>query len=202
MNRVLKEHARLQSEWAPEPVHNVRVALRRCILIADTMRDLDPGSDWKPMRKAGKLLFRRLGAVRDTQVLMELVERMVPPGDASAVPLLEELKAKCEKELAGAQEAAGRIRQKTMACLVSGSLWQIPPPGFRQACLRSYRAGNMGRRSGLAPPGAKKLQPRRLPPSPHRPQEVSIRRGKSASPDVPGLGARFEVSSGRVRRSP
>jgi CHAD domain-containing protein len=112
MNRVLKEHARLHSEWTPEPVHNVRVALRRCILIADSMRDLDPGSEWKPMRKAGKLLFRRLGAVRDTQVLVELVEKMVPVGDASAVPLLEELKAKCEKELAGAQEAAEEFDRK------------------------------------------------------------------------------------------
>jgi CHAD domain-containing protein len=106
MNRVLKEHARLQSEWAPETIHNVRVTLRRCMLIADTMRDLDPGSEWQPMRKAGKRLFRRLGAVRDNQVLIDLVGKLIPPGDASVLPLLEELKAKYEKELAGAQEAA------------------------------------------------------------------------------------------------
>jgi len=112
MSRVLKEHARLQSGWAPEPVHNVRVALRRCILIADIMRGLDPGSDWKPMRKAGRRLFRRLGAVRDTQVLMEFVTKLVPPGDASAAPLIEELKAKLEKELAGAQEAAEDFDRK------------------------------------------------------------------------------------------
>jgi CHAD domain-containing protein len=112
MNRVLKELAKLHAEWAPEPIHNARVALRRCILIADIMKDLDPGSDWKPMRKAGKRLFRRLGAVRDAQVLMELVEKMIPPGDASAMPLLEDLKAKCEKGLAVARDAAEEFNRK------------------------------------------------------------------------------------------
>jgi CHAD domain-containing protein len=112
MNRVLKEHARLQSEWAPETIYNVRVSLRRCILIADILRDLDPGSEWKPMRKAGKRLFRQLGVVRDTQVLMELAAKLGPPGEASTDALQEELKGKNEKNLAGAREAAEEFDRK------------------------------------------------------------------------------------------
>ncbi len=83
MNRVLEEHSKLGGELPAEPVHDLRVALRRCILIADVMKDLDPGGDWKAMRKAGRRIFHRLGALRDTQVLAEWIEKLGPPDDPS-----------------------------------------------------------------------------------------------------------------------
>ena len=83
MDQVLEEHSKLGDDLSAEPVHDLRVALRRCILIADVMKDLDPGGDWKSMRKAGRRIFHRLGALRDTQVLTEWVEQLGSPGDAS-----------------------------------------------------------------------------------------------------------------------
>jgi CHAD domain-containing protein len=106
MDRVLEEHAKLAGEWDPDAVHDLRVALRRCILIAGVMRNLDPGAAWKPMRKAGRRLFRALGALRDTQVLTEWVQKLGPPEDASTAALLEELKKHHEQNRAAAQESA------------------------------------------------------------------------------------------------
>ncbi len=37
MDRVLEQHSKLNGNWSPETVHDLRVALRRCILIADLM---------------------------------------------------------------------------------------------------------------------------------------------------------------------
>ncbi len=112
MDRVLEEHSKLNGNWPPEPVHDLRVALRRCILIADLMRNLDAGADWRSMRKAGRRLFRQLGALRDAQVLAEWVQRLGPPGEASTVGLLEGLKAKYEHDRALAQDAARKFDRK------------------------------------------------------------------------------------------
>lgn len=112
MDRVLEEHSKLGGELSPEPVHDLRVALRRCILIADVMRDLDPGDDWKSMRKAARKIFHRLGALRDTQVLTEWIEKLRSPGDASADLLMESLKAKYEKDRIDAQDAIREFDRK------------------------------------------------------------------------------------------
>jgi CHAD domain-containing protein len=112
MDRVLEEHSKLDGNWQPEPVHDLRVALRRCILIADLMRNLDPGADWRSVRKAGRRLFRQLGALRDAQVLAEWVRKLGPPGEASTAGLLGELKAKYEHDRASAQDAARKFDRK------------------------------------------------------------------------------------------
>jgi len=112
MDRVLDQHAKLDGDWAPDSVHDLRVALRRCILIADVMRDLDPAASWKPMRKAGRGLFRQLGSLRDTQVLTEWVQKLGSPEDASTVALLAELKAHYEENRAEAQKSAKEFDRK------------------------------------------------------------------------------------------
>jgi CHAD domain-containing protein len=112
MDRVLEEHSKLGGELSAEPVHDLRVALRRCILIANMMKGLDPGGDWKSMRKAGRRIFHRLGALRDTQVLAEWIEKLGSPGEASRDLLLESLKAKYEKDRADAQDAVKKFDRK------------------------------------------------------------------------------------------
>lgn len=112
MSRALAKHAALRQGLSAEPVHDLRVSLRRCILIADVMRGLDPVGEWKPMRKSAKRLFRRLGALRDAQVLSERVERMAPPGDALAAALLESLRTAEEQARTAAAEAAREFDRK------------------------------------------------------------------------------------------
>jgi len=112
MSRVLAKHAALREGLSAEPVHDLRVSLRRCILIADVMRGLDPIGEWKPMRKSAKRLFRRLGALRDAQVLSERVKRLAPPDDALAAALLESLRTAEEQARAAATEAVREFDRK------------------------------------------------------------------------------------------
>ncbi|MGH9681183.1 MAG: CHAD domain-containing protein [Candidatus Acidiferrales bacterium] len=112
MDRVLAEHAKLGADFSVETVHGLRVSLRRCILIADVMRDLDETADWKPMRKAAKHIFNQLGGLRDTQVLEAWIEKMRSPGDTSANPLVQLLKERYEKDRAGEQKAVREFDRK------------------------------------------------------------------------------------------
>ena len=66
MRRVLAECDRAGRAFQPDPVHDLRVALRRCRSLADGLMQLDPGRDWRAMRKSGRRLFRRLGRLRDS----------------------------------------------------------------------------------------------------------------------------------------
>jgi CHAD domain-containing protein/HD superfamily phosphodiesterase len=84
--RVLDECDRVRADFAPDPVHDLRVSLRRCRSLADGLIALDPDPDWKAMKKAGKRLFQRLGALRDVQVMIEWIEKLAPEeagGEAS-----------------------------------------------------------------------------------------------------------------------
>ncbi len=76
MLRVLEECERVSTDFSADPVHDLRVSLRRCRSLADGMRALDPDPSWKAMRKAGKRLFQRLGDLRDIQIMMEWIEKL------------------------------------------------------------------------------------------------------------------------------
>src|SRR5260370_16384953 len=76
MLRVLVECERVTSDFGPDPVHDLRVSLRRCRSLADGLMAIDPDPDWKAMKKAGKRLFQRLGDLRDIHVMEEWVEKL------------------------------------------------------------------------------------------------------------------------------
>ena len=46
--------------------------------MADGMIALDPDPAWKAMKKAGKRVFQSLGELRDTQIMMEWIEKLAP----------------------------------------------------------------------------------------------------------------------------
>ena len=161
MDRVLEQHEKLDGNWDPDSVHDLRVAMRRCILIADVMRNLDTGASWKPMRKAGRRLFRQLGSLRDTQVLTEWVQKLGSPDDASTAALLEELKAQQEQNRTAAQktakefdkkqwrswsrELAGHYRHMASDKAACGSVLLEHWEGVRESYLRAQKS-----RSGVA----------------------------------------------------
>jgi CHAD domain-containing protein/HD superfamily phosphodiesterase len=91
MNRVLEECDRASVEFAADPVHDLRVALRRCRSMADGMMAIDPDPSWKRMKKAGKLLFSSLGELRDTQVMEEWVHKLGAADDPVTERLLQYL---------------------------------------------------------------------------------------------------------------
>jgi CHAD domain-containing protein/HD superfamily phosphodiesterase len=84
MKRVLEECDHVSSSFSADPVHDLRVALRRCRSMADGMMAMDPDPDWKAMKKAGKRLFQRLGDLRDVQIMIDWIEKLHPvPAAAS-----------------------------------------------------------------------------------------------------------------------
>ena len=78
MARVLEECDRVSADFSADPVHDLRVSLRRCRSMADGLIAIDPDPEWKAMKKAGKALFQRLGDLRDIQVMMEWIEKLHP----------------------------------------------------------------------------------------------------------------------------
>jgi CHAD domain-containing protein/HD superfamily phosphodiesterase len=76
MLRVLDECDNASASFSADPVHDLRVTLRRCRSLADGMIAMDPDPDWKAMKKAGKKLFQSLGALRDVQVMMDWIEKL------------------------------------------------------------------------------------------------------------------------------
>jgi len=91
MERVVEECQRVQSGFGADPVHDLRVALRRCRSMAEGFRAVDPDPTWRRMRRAGKALFSALGELRDVHVLREWVERLGAAGD----PAKDRLSAYC-----------------------------------------------------------------------------------------------------------
>lgn len=94
MQRVLEECDRASLSFAPDPVHDLRVALRRCCSIADGIAAIDPDPRWKEMKKAGKRLFRRLGELRDVHVMQEWIHNLDTPDDPVTGPLLQSVAAR------------------------------------------------------------------------------------------------------------
>lgn len=84
MARVLEECDHVAADFSADPVHDLRVSLRRCRSLADGMIAMDPDPEWKAMKKAGKRLFQRLGAPRDVQIMMEWIEKLHPAPAGSA----------------------------------------------------------------------------------------------------------------------
>jgi len=92
MERVVEECERVRSGFAADPVHDLRVALRRCRSMAEGFRAIDPDPTWRKMRKAGKALFSALGELRDVQVLKDWVEKLGAADD----PVKDRLSAYCD----------------------------------------------------------------------------------------------------------
>ncbi len=88
MERVVVECDRASVSFAPDPIHDLRVALRRCCSIADAVRTVDPDPAWREMKKAGKALFRKLGELRDLHVMQDWIHRLDTPGDPVTSGLL------------------------------------------------------------------------------------------------------------------
>ena len=94
MQRVLQECDRASIAFAPDPIHDLRVALRRCCSMADGAAALDPDPAWKAMKKAGKRLFRRLGELRDVHVMQHWVHQLDTPDDPVTGALLQSITAR------------------------------------------------------------------------------------------------------------
>lgn len=87
MRRVLKECDKAAPDLAADPVHDLRVAMRRCRSMADGLRVIDPDKSWKQLKKSSKPLFQSLGDLRDVQVMMDWINLLGSPDDPTTQAL-------------------------------------------------------------------------------------------------------------------
>jgi len=113
MRRVVKEADRVRADFSADPVHDLRVALRRCRSMASVLAEVVPIPCWRAIKKASRKLFRRLGELRDTQVMIEWVRTLAPdsdpPGNQLAGQLLAILAEQEERRKAAASAALARF---------------------------------------------------------------------------------------------
>jgi CHAD domain-containing protein len=147
MERVKVELARAQQDLDPDAVHDLRVALRRCLSIADIHMALDPLKAWGEMKKEGRRLFKRLGELRDTQIMKEWIGLLVGSQDPAGMKLAAHL---------GQREAQLRERaSKALGCfsLKRWDRWQVrlsensarvplEDPVFQQFALERWQAAH------------------------------------------------------------
>jgi CHAD domain-containing protein len=108
MEAVLVECDRVAAGFEADPVHDLRVALRRCRSLADGLMAMDPDRSWKEMKKAGKRVFQALGGLRDMQVMQHWVEELSNADDSVTVKLLAHVRA---REVECKQEALKELQQ-------------------------------------------------------------------------------------------
>lgn len=140
MERVLQEMDRVAPALEPDPVHDLRVALRRCRSIASSFRTIDFHPAWRRMDRAARAVFRQLGDLRDVQVLAEWIRKLGAADDPAAAALLAYC-ARREMELrAGVAAALGRFDRKRWQYWnerLSGRFQRVPAEGlvFRSLAL-------------------------------------------------------------------
>jgi CHAD domain-containing protein len=105
MEQVLAEADRAHRDLSADRVHDLRVALRRCRSMAEAYMAIDPDKGWRTLLKEGRQLFRRLGRLRDIQVLEEWIGRLGEPDDPVSMAMLFHL-AQSERDLKRAAVAA------------------------------------------------------------------------------------------------
>ena len=81
MEQVIHEAEKARDVFKADPVHDLRVAIRRCRSMAEGFGTIDAEPAWKKMRRAAKPLFSALGDLRDVQVQMEWVEKLGAESD-------------------------------------------------------------------------------------------------------------------------
>ncbi len=147
MQRVVVERQKACKAFDADAVHDLRVAIRRCRSMAEGFQNLNGDPSWGRMRKAGKVVFSALGELRDTQVLLEWIERL----RSDCPPVAERLKVHClqrEAELktvaAGVVDKFDTPRWKQWAQklekLVQGT--ENPAEVFQVLALERYEAAH------------------------------------------------------------
>ena len=91
LQRVLAEQSNARHSLARDPVHDLRVALRRCRSLAEGFAALDEDGDWRRLRKSAKELQSGVAGLRDAQVMAGRVRHLRLTGGRAGAALAESL---------------------------------------------------------------------------------------------------------------
>jgi CHAD domain-containing protein len=142
MQRVLKQLEALQRAPDKDSVHDLRVAIRRCRSVAAVMREVDPAPAWHQMRSLPKKLFRKLGELRDTQIMDEWVTEHGAENDKLRVTLHNFFQEREPKLQQASLRLASKFDEKSWQRL-EGKLRKrarlVPPGSLAAQCLAVER---------------------------------------------------------------
>jgi CHAD domain-containing protein len=152
--RVVEECEKAGHDLAADPVHDLRVAIRRCRSMADGFRSVDPDHGWKQMKGMAKPLFFALGDLRDVQVMMEWVSKLSAEDDPARVVLLLELQAREDRLKQGAKQALADFDRKHWLTLnehLNARAEKVPLDGtiFQLLALERWREARELHRKAL-----------------------------------------------------
>lgn len=105
MDRVLERAGRIEPRWRKGNIHALRVALRRSSTMAEALREVNPASEWRKIKKTTRGLLHALGKLRDTQVARAWMCKLTPPGDPVRAHLLRKLSQREKKQRRLASQA-------------------------------------------------------------------------------------------------
>src|ERR1041384_2256104 len=131
--RALEELDKVSHNFDIDPVHDLRVALRRCRSLADGFLAVDPDPGWKQLKKVAKVPFDALGNLRDMQVMEEWVTRLGELGDPVRQDLLRLFASQEQQFKADAKTAVEAFDRKRWTMLVerlAGRAQTIPIEGI------------------------------------------------------------------------
>jgi CHAD domain-containing protein len=146
MQRVLSAHRRAREDLGTKAVHDLRVALRSCLSVAQALRELDEHPQWRAMRRAGRRMFKALSGLRDTQVLSRLIKKLSAVRDRVSRTLLKQLKHEQGQLLRGAHDAVARFDRKrwrrwSKALPARADMVPLEDPAWEQVALLRWSEG-------------------------------------------------------------
>jgi CHAD domain-containing protein len=154
MERVKVELGRVQLDFDPDAIHDLRVALRRCRSIADIHIALEPLDAWREMKKEGQRLFKRLGELRDTQVMKQWIGNLIGDQDPAGIKLAAHLGEREVELREQARTALSRFNLKKWAkwrARLSEVSAPVPleDPVFQHFALERWQAAHELHRQAL-----------------------------------------------------
>jgi CHAD domain-containing protein len=142
MDRVLRELDKLRASPEKHVVHDLRVAIRRCRSVAAVMQEVDPDPTWHTMRRLPKKLFRKLGELRDTQIMDEWISDHGAENDKLRLLLHDHFQQHEPKLLQEALRLAEKFDEKEWARLqrkLSKRVRVVPTGSLAAQCLAVER---------------------------------------------------------------
>lgn len=159
MAKVLRQCDKVEKNFDPEAIHDLRTAIRRCRTIAAGMRQLDSDKGWRRLKKSCRKLFHAMGDLRDKQIMRQWAERLAPESDGFRSKLIGNLSTDERPLRAAAQKALDRFDRKEwrkLCRLLPPRIRRVPKEGlaFQHLALESWMEANDLHRIALRRPSS------------------------------------------------
>ena len=138
LRRALRSHKRALKKLKTDPVHDFRVALRRCRSLAEGFSAIDPDPVWRRLRRAARRIQRGMSDLRDVQVLenwLKPLKLISGPAGTALTSHFEKRERRARKEARSSLNSFDRKRWKRWSRRLPARAELIPVSERRLAQL-------------------------------------------------------------------